>query len=214
MKLIGITGGIGTGKSSVAEMLHKRGWMVVASDQTAKQIMNSDVTVRNVLANLFGDEVLVPNGVDSSLLASKVFGPTEEHRRNLAQLNTLIHPRVLDAHLKTIEEQRTAGTQIMAIETALLFEVELEDGFDWVVVVDAPEEVCIERVMKRSHATAEDVRRRMAEQMSMEEKKGLADFVVDNTTTLEALESAISFVAMIIESFPDPDHAIVEEEAP
>lgn len=214
MKLIGITGGIGTGKSSVAEMLQKRGWFVIASDQTAKEIMASDATVRNALASLFGQEVLAPNGVNAALLASKVFGPTEEHRRNLTQLNTLIHPRVLDAHLETIEEQRSAGTQIMAIETALLFEVELEDGFDWVVVVDAPEEVCIERVMKRSHATAEDVRRRIAEQMPMEEKRGLADFVVDNATTPDALESAVSFVAMIIEAFPDPDDAVVEEEAP
>lgn len=214
MKLIGLTGGIGTGKTSVAEILRKRGWIVYDSDSIAKEVMAVDVDVRQELNHAFGPDILVPQGVDPKRLASLVFGGSEIHHKNLITLNRIVHPRVIDRLLAAIEHERASGSPLVAIETALLYEIDLEDGFDWVVVVDAPEDVCVERVMKRSHATTDEVRRRMAEQMSMAEKRGLADFVVDNATTFEALESAVSFVAMIIEAFPDPDDAQVEEEAP
>ena len=210
MKLIGITGGIGTGKSTVVDILRKRGWKVVASDATAKEIMSSDADVRRELKEAFGEEVLAEQGVNAKVLAGLVFGSSVEHHHRLTVLNKIVHPRVLDAHLATIEAEREKGTSLLAIESALLFEVELEEGFDWVVVVDAPTEVCIERVIKRSGASAEEVQRRMNEQMSMEEKRGLADFVIDNGGSHEDLEGAVGLVAMILETFPDPD----SEEAP
>lgn len=210
MKLIGITGGIGTGKSTVVEILQKRGWKVFASDATAKEIMAADPVVRRELSEAFGEEVLTPEGVNAKVLSGLVFGESAEHHQRLTTLNRIVHPRVLDAHLATIESEREKGTPLMAIESALLFEVELEEGFDWVVVVDAPEEVCIDRVVKRSGASPEEVKRRMSEQMSMEEKRGLADFVIENGGSYEELEGAVGLVAMILESFPDPD----SEEAP
>lgn len=205
MKLIGITGGIGTGKSAVAGLLKGRGWTVYASDDTAKQIMASDPDVRAELKEAFGDDVLTEQGVNAPFLASLVFGPTDEHRSRLARLNQIVHPRVLDAHMQAIEREHAAGASIMAIESALLYEVDLEDGFDWVIVVDAPHDVCVARVMERSTTTAAEVERRMAEQLSMEEKRGLADFVIENGSTLADLERATSMVATIIEAFPDPE---------
>ncbi|MCX6140603.1 MAG: dephospho-CoA kinase [Candidatus Kapabacteria bacterium] len=205
MKLIGITGGIGTGKSTVVEILRKRGWTVYASDQTAKEIMASDDTARAELSASFGKDVLTTSGVDAKLLASKVFGPTPEHHANLMKLNQIIHPRVLDAHIQTIETERTLGSPLVAIESALLYEVELEDGFDWVVVVNAQDDTCVQRVMTRSGTSETEVRRRMAEQMPIEEKRGLADFVIENDGSLKDLEGATALVAMILESFPDPE---------
>jgi dephospho-CoA kinase len=82
---------------------------------------------------------------------------------------------------------------------------ELEDGFDWVIVVDAPHDVCVARVMERSKSTAAEVERRMTEQLAMEEKRGMADFVIENGTTITDLERATAMVAMIIEAFPDPE---------
>ncbi len=205
MKLIGITGGIGTGKSAVAELLRARGWTLYASDATAKEIMATDQEVREELKGAFGPDVLVDHGVNAPLLSSLVFGPTPEHHARLATLNRIVHPRVLDAHMAAIEREARNGTAIMAIESALLFEVDLEDGFDWVVVVDAPEEVCVQRVTERSGLSPEEVRRRIAEQMPMEEKRGLADFVIENGSTREALRSAVDLVATLIETFPDPE---------
>lgn len=205
MKLIGITGGIGTGKSTVSRLLRERGWTVYASDDTAKEIMATDAEVRTELSSAFGADVLTDQGVNAPFLASLVFGPTDEHHARLTRLNQIVHPRVLDAHMHAIEREHAAGTKLIAIESALLYEVELEDGFDWVVVVDAPHDVCVARVMERSKTTAAEVERRMAEQLAMEEKRGMADFVIENGTTLADLERATAMVATIIEAFPDPE---------
>lgn len=200
MTLVGITGGIGTGKSTVSKLLQERGWVVFSSDATAKEIMATDATVRSELARAFGDHILTPSGVNAPLLASLVFGPLPEHERNLDTLNGIVHPRVLDVHMKAIEAEAAKGTKIVAIESALIYEIDLEDGFDYIIVVDAPVETCIDRVTQRSGITCEEVQRRIDNQMPMEQKRGLADFVIDNSGTPETLAQATSTIAMIIEA--------------
>jgi dephospho-CoA kinase len=200
MTLVGITGGIGTGKSTVSKLLQERGWVVYSSDATAKDIMATDATVRSELAIAFGEHILTPNGVNAPLLASLVFGPLPEHERNLDTLNGIVHPRVLDVHMKAIEAEAQNGTPVVAIESALIYEIDLEDGFDYIVVVDAPVETCIDRVTQRSGITPEEVQRRIDNQMPMEQKRGLADFVIDNSSTPEVLAQATSTIAMIIEA--------------
>jgi dephospho-CoA kinase len=200
MTLVGITGGIGTGKSSVSKLLQERGWVVYSSDVTAKEIMASDAEVRAELANAFGEHVLTPEGVNAPLLSSLVFGPLQEHENNLDTLNAIVHPKVLDIHMRAIEEEAAKGTKIVAIESALIYEIDLEDGFDYVVVVDAPSEMCIDRVTHRSGLTRDEVQRRIDKQMPMEQKRGLADFVIDNSKTPEDLTKATATIAMIIEA--------------
>jgi dephospho-CoA kinase len=200
MTLVGITGGIGTGKSSVSKLLQERGWVVYSSDVTAKEIMASDAEVRAELANAFGEHVLTPEGVNAPLLSSLVFGPLQEHENNLDTLNAIVHPKVLDIHMRAIEEEAAKGTKIVAIESALIYEIDLEDGFDYVIVVDAPSEMCIDRVTHRSGLTRDEVQRRIDKQMPMEQKRGLADFVIDNSKTPEDLTKATATIAMIIEA--------------
>jgi dephospho-CoA kinase len=200
MTLVGITGGIGTGKSSVSKLLQERGWVVYSSDVTAKEIMASDAEVRAELAKAFGEHVLTPEGVNAPLLSSLVFGPLQEHENNLDTLNAIVHPKVLDIHMRAIEEEAAKGTKIVAIESALIYEIDLEDGFDYVVVVDAPSEMCIDRVTHRSGLTRDEVQRRIDKQMPMEQKRGLADFVIDNSKTPEDLTKATATIAMIIEA--------------
>ncbi|MFM8770567.1 MAG: dephospho-CoA kinase [Candidatus Kapaibacterium sp.] len=200
MVLVGITGGIGSGKSTVAQIFRERGWTVFASDATAKDIMASDHEARRELAAAFGEQVLTPNGVNAPLLSSLVFGPDPESGKRLATLNGIVHPRVLDVHMKAIQQEEERGTRFVAIESALIYEIDLEEGFDYVVVVDAPHDACVERVIQRSKLTREDVERRMAEQIPMEEKRGLADFVIDNSGSLDDLKGATQTVAMLIEA--------------
>ena len=200
MTLVGITGGIGTGKSSVSKLLQERGWVVYSSDVTAKEIMASDAEVRAELAKAFGEHVLTPEGVNAPLLSSLVFGPLQEHENNLDTLNAIVHPKVLDIHMRAIEEEAAKGTKIVAIESALIYEIDLEDGFDYVVVVDAPSEMCIDRVTHRSGLSRDEVQRRIDKQMPMEQKRGLADFVIDNSKTPEDLTKATATIAMIIEA--------------
>jgi dephospho-CoA kinase len=200
MTLVGITGGIGTGKSSVSKLLQERGWVVYSSDVTAKEIMASDAEVRAELAKAFGEHVLTPEGVNAPLLSSLVFGPLQEHENNLDTLNAIVHPKVLDIHMRAIEEEAAKGTKIVAIESAWIYEIDLEDGFDYVIVVDAPSEMCIDRVTHRSGLTRDEVQRRIDKQMPMEQKRGLADFVIDNSKTPEDLTKATATIAMIIEA--------------
>jgi dephospho-CoA kinase len=102
--------------------------------------------------------------------------------------------------MKAIQEEEDKGTTFVAIESALIYEVDLEEGFDYVIVIDAPHDACVERVIQRSGLTRQDVERRMAEQIPMEEKRGLADFVIDNSGSLDDLKGATQTVAMLIEA--------------
>lgn len=203
MKVIGITGGIGTGKSSVSALLRERGWTVYASDDTAKEIMDTDPEVRQRIAAALGPQVLTPTGeLDRKVMAGLVFGETPEHRKRLEALNAIIHPLVLERHMEELTRHGEEGTPIVAIESALLFEVGLEDGFDYVVVVDADPEECVRRVTSSRGLTPDQVRARMAEQMPMSEKRADADFVIENNGTHEALSKTVNALATILESLP------------
>lgn len=203
MKVIGITGGIGTGKSSVSALLRERGWTVYASDDTAKEIMDSDPEVRKRIAEALGQDVLTPAGdLDRKVMAERVFGETPEYRKRLEALNAIVHPLVLERHMDVLTQHAEEGTPIVAIESALLFEVGLEEGFDYVVVVDADPEECVRRVTSSRGLTPDQVRARMAEQMPMSEKRADADFVIENNGTHEALRKTVNAVATILETLP------------
>ncbi|NQW29782.1 MAG: dephospho-CoA kinase [Ignavibacteria bacterium] len=203
MKIIGITGGIGSGKSTVADLLRKRGWIVYSSDEISKELMQTDVELKTAIVELLGAGVEKDGLLDTDAIAALVFGNSVQHRNRLHALNRLVHPRVLAKHMMNIERHRELGSPLIAIETALLFEVGLQHGFDYVIVVDAPKQVCIDRVVARSGATAADVEARMAEQMNQQDKKGLADFVIDNSSTLEALTKTVNSTAGIVEVMPE-----------
>lgn len=211
MKIIGITGGIGTGKSTVAAMLRERGWPIISSDDVGKELMDNDAEVRAALAGLFGQDVLLPGTVNRGAIAAAIFGSTDEHRRVKKELEKVIHPRVIASNLAWLESQRTAGSPLAAIESALLYEVGLEDGFDHVIVVDAPLDVRVARVRERSGLSEEEVQARIDEQMPMQEKRSAADFVIDNSGTLDNLRNAVQLVAMVIEALPDPEADEAEE---
>ncbi|CAN5446322.1 dephospho-CoA kinase [soil metagenome] len=205
MKVIGITGGIGSGKSSVVSMLRTLGWIVYSSDETAKLLMDTDPTLQDELLPAFGTDVLSDGRIERAVLAARVFGTGEQQKHDLATLNRLVHPRVIQHHLELLEQHDEEGTELVAIESALLFEVGLEDGFDYVILVDAEPEIRIQRVMDRSGLTREHIEARMREQMSPEEKRGLADFVIENNGTVEQLQRATEAIASIVALMPELD---------
>lgn len=204
MKIIGITGGIGTGKSAVAEILRRRGWVVLSSDETAREIMTHDAVVIEAVTNLLGTDVLENGALNRAKIAELVFGSSEEQRQKLTGLNKIVHPRVMDAHMERIAELAEAECPLVAFETALLFETGLDEGMDYVIVVDAPNEVQLARVQQRSNLSKEQVLDRIAQQMSMTEKRNHADFVIDNSGTIADLEKATNTLADIIEILPVP----------
>jgi len=177
LKIIGITGGIGSGKSYVCQLLAAYGLPVYVADDRAKAIMNENEPLRQALINLFGAEVYHPTGaLNRPYLSAQVFG----HPERLAQLNALVHPAVRQDALDFADRHRKAGTRAIVRESALLYDTDAYKDCDYVATVYAPEAVRIRRVMAREGFSEAEVRARIARQLPEEEKMQSADFIIYN----------------------------------
>lgn len=173
MKRVAITGGIGSGKSTVCRALSEiSGAPIYDSDRRAKEIMATHPEVRQDLVEFFGEEVFEGGALNRPLIASQVFGNEEK----LQRLNAIVHPRVVADFELWAESQ---GSEYVILESALLFTSPLVGHYDLAVVVDAPIELRIARCVARDGATAEQIRRRIESQMPAEEMRARADLVVE-----------------------------------
>lgn len=174
MLKIGITGGIGTGKSFVSKIFKSMGVPFYDADKAAKDIMTNSDIVRRGLMDAFGSETYCEDGaLNRKWLADKVFKDPEK----LQVLNGIVHPVVIQNAVDWAEKQRGAYS---LKEAALLYESGSYQSLDYTILVEAPLELRIERVIKRDQVSEEEVLDRMSRQMSEEEKKGYADFIVVN----------------------------------
>lgn len=173
MKVVGITGGIGSGKSTVSAVLLEMGYPVYNADERAKELLNSSADLKSAITAEFGDEIYADGILDRAALAAQVFNDREK----LAKLNALVHPAVA----KDFYAWRSAQTAPAAFkEAAILFESGADKGVDEVVLVSAPEEVRVFRVMARDGVSADEVKSRIANQWNEERKRELADHEVVN----------------------------------
>lgn len=173
MKTVGLTGGIGSGKSTVCKVFRVLGIPVFDSDQEAKRLMVEDESLRAALASRFGEEVIWSNGLDRKVLAEKVFNDPKA----LKDLNALVHPVVRQAFGDWVVLQ-TAPYVIM--EAAILVETGGYKAFNELVVVTAPETLRIQRVMNRDGASEEQVVARVKNQADDAERLAVANHVVYN----------------------------------
>ena len=172
MIIIAITGGIGSGKTFVSNLLKERGIPIYNTDDEAKRLMLSDMEIRRDLIALLGREVYQDGSLNKPLLASYLFADV----RNTAQINRIVHPRVKADFIRWMETYR--NYEIVGMECAILFEAGFEDVVDSVVMVYAPESLRVERAMIRDHATESQIRARIAAQMNDEVKCKRSDFVI------------------------------------
>lgn len=174
MVKLGLTGGIGSGKSYIAGLLAARGVLVYDTDREAKRLMTESPSIRQRLTALLGEEAYAPDDtLNRKLVASYLFASSE----HADVINGIVHPVVREDFLKWSEEQ-TAPCVVM--ECAILFESGFDALVDRVVLVRAPERVCIERAMLRDGATEEQIKARMALQMSDEERSVRSHYIIDN----------------------------------
>jgi dephospho-CoA kinase len=171
--LIGLTGGIGSGKSTVAKIIKSLGIPVFNSDLEAKIIINSNDDVIKSIINEFGN-VYTSKGLDTKKLAKIVFNDSKA----LTILNKIVHPEVKLAFDKWVEKH--SEEKILVKEAAILFETEAFKELDKTILVIAPQELKIKRVVNRDGVDEIDVRRRMEAQMNDEEKLNLANFIIYN----------------------------------
>ena len=162
MYKIGVTGGIGSGKSTVCELLRDRGVAVYDSDSRAKQLMAESEALREQLIAAFGAECYNAEGLNRTFLASKVFGNEEA----LQQLNSIVHPAVRTDFQTWAEQQQSP---YVVLESAILFEAGFETEVDATLVVMAPMPMRLERTMARDGVDKESVMRRMEHQLSDDE---------------------------------------------
>lgn len=170
---IGITGGIGSGKSYVCNLLKQRGLPVYNCDDEAKRLMTESPIIRHQLTALIGENAYRNNELNKSIIAEYLFANAE----NAEKVNGIVHPVVKQDFENWTKEQTTP---IVVQECALLFESGFSDTVDVTVEIYAPKEIRLERAMKRDNATQQQVEARMASQMDEEEKRAQANYCIIN----------------------------------
>lgn len=188
MLVVGLTGGIGCGKSEVRKRLQKSGIRVIDADTLAKEISEKNPAVVSTIKKEFGADIYDAGGkMQRKALATIVFNDS----KRLAALNAIIHPRVIGTVEREIDALREQGEMIVVVEAALHYEVNWNEAMDVMVVVSAPMERRIPRVMQRDGVDEAAVHRRIATQLPIEEKVKRADFVIQNDGDLTALDKKV-----------------------
>lgn len=180
--IVGITGGIGGGKSTLADKLRAEGFEVYDSDMEARRLQNEHPVIREQLIELFGEDIYTEHGLNRSVIASMVF----TNKDLLLKLNKVVHP-VVEAHFQNWVEQNS-GSKFLFVESAILFESGFNKFVDKVIVITAAEEIRIKRVMKRDGSTVEQVQARMSSQISEDYKTSKADFIIHSDDNMPLLD--------------------------
>lgn len=187
MLSVGLTGGIGSGKSEVSRLLGEHGAVIVDADRIAREVVEPGTEGHAAVVAEFGEEILAPDGtLDRPRLGALVFGDPER----LKALNAIVHPLV---GARSAELQRTAGEDAVVVhDVPLLVENGLGPQYDLVVVVDASTETRLDRLVRLRGMTEADARARMAAQATREQRLAVADVVVDNDGSPEQLRERVA----------------------
>jgi len=182
---LGLTGGIGSGKSTAARMFADLGATIIDADAIAKEVLEPGQLGYESIVNKFGDDILDSSGnIDRTILAAKVF----ENSSKLKELEDVVHPEVA-GKVQEIRESLPAGTTVI-YDTPLLVEKKLQDQFDQVIVVLAPEPLRTQRLLARGLAER-DIAARMSKQATDEQRQSVANYVIDNSGTLAQLRAQV-----------------------
>ncbi len=185
---LGVTGGIGSGKTTVCNMLKELGAWVFNADYEAKRIMVEHPDVRHEIKEAFGDKSYTEDGaLNRSYLAEQIFGDAAK----VDMINRIVHPRVFDAFKERRVQAEAAGIRLLVHEAALTFESGGHKHLDAVAVVFAPEKHRIDRVQDRDGASEEQIRKRMLHQIPVDEAIRRADYVIENDGSLEDLRQKV-----------------------
>ncbi|GAC1534493.1 MAG: dephospho-CoA kinase [Marmoricola sp.] len=189
MVRVGLTGGIAMGKSAVSDLLRSRGAVIIDADAIAREVVEPGTPGFDQVVAEFGEEIIDATGaIDRPRLGAIVFADDAARRR----LEAIVHPLVF---LRIVEQEEQAPEDALVVhDVPLLAESGRADTFDAVIVVDAPEELQIERMMRDRGWTESDARARIAAQTTREDRRAIATHVIDNTGTREDLAHRVSEV--------------------
>jgi dephospho-CoA kinase len=191
MLLVGLTGNIGSGKSTVAALLSERGATIVDADVLARRAVETGTAAYASIVERWGTSILATDGLlDRGALRRIVFSEPQE----LEQLNAMVHPAVERMRAVLVEQARQRGDRLVVCDVPLLFERRLTDGYDRIVLVDAPRPVRLERLVRERGLRETEAMEMIVAQMPAELKRARADFVIDNVGTLTQLDQRVTEV--------------------
>jgi dephospho-CoA kinase len=197
VKLIGLTGGIASGKSTVAAILRRLGASIVNADELSREVVQPGQDAWNEITKSFGSDILQEDmTLDRKQLRKIVFDNPEARKK----LEAIIHPRVRALAEKRISELAASGSSVIVYEVPLLFEAQIHLWLRPVVLVACDIETQKKRLLERDHLTELEAQQHIAAQMSLAEKRKLADYVIENDTTLEELEQQVRAVLQKIQA--------------
>ncbi|SHK01927.1 dephospho-CoA kinase [Desulforamulus aeronauticus] len=183
--IIGLTGVIASGKSSVAKYLQELGATVIDADQVARQVVYPDTPALKEIVASFGSGILHPDGtLDRQKLGAMIFADAAARKR----LDAIIHPHIeaaLDEQVTAFKERNPSGSGLLVLEIPLLIEVGWQQKVDQVWLVTVDEEVQLKRLMERDKLTLSQAQQRIASQIPLQEKKKYSDIIIDNSYTPE-----------------------------
>ena len=191
MLLVGLTGNIASGKSTVAQLLSEHGATIIDADVLARRAVEKGSAVYDAIVRRWGTSILAPDGhLDRAALRRVVFRDPKE----LEALNELVHPEVERLRNARIDEAKKRGDRVVVCDIPLLFEKKMVDRFDRIILVDAPRPLRLERLVEERGIRETEAMDMIAAQMPAELKRARADFVIDNGGTLSELERKVDDV--------------------
>lgn len=186
MVTLGVTGGLGSGKSTACKFLAEKGAYVLDADLIAKKLMETDPQIRDEIIEAFGSDVYKDGKLDTQKLAQRAFASEVDQRL----LNDIVHPRVVDYFQEKVDKLRSKY-ELIVLDAPLIFESGFDSRLDHTLLIYTKYKIRLERALRRGNLSREDILRRIDLQMPEEDKRELAEFVIENNGAEEQLKSAV-----------------------
>ncbi|HEY7750948.1 MAG TPA: dephospho-CoA kinase [Ignavibacteriaceae bacterium] len=193
---VGITGNIGSGKSTFCDYLIQKGYPLINADELSKEILSIDLAVRSRIIKEFGEQAFLKNSVNTKYLAEKVFS----NKQKLLKINSILHPIVLKKTDQLCEQYFSSNKNIVFIEAALIYEVKIEKQFDIITVIASDFEIRKQRIIKSGKFSAEQFEKRNSSQVDQDTKIKKADFVFYNNDSIEQLHRKAELYLIMLKS--------------
>lgn len=190
---IAVTGGMGSGKSTVCDYFREQGYTVIVSDDVAKDILVCDANVKQKIIKQFGKDSYKNGVLNRNYLSDKVF-PDE---KNVEIINAIVHPPTIKLINKIVNDE-LQKSNLVFVESALIFEAKMDKDYDHIILVTSEDKEKIKRVVERDNITADKVKKRLDNQVPEKQKKSKVDFVIENKSNIEDLKMRAAFILSIL----------------
>ncbi len=192
---VAITGGIGSGKSLVSSYFENKGYPVIRADDVAKELMLNDESVKKKIIKIFGEQSYNGNKLNTKFLSEKIFINSE----NVAKINSIVHPSTIKK-IEEVIQRHFQSTEIVFIESALVFEAKIQKNFDFIILVYSKKNIRMNRTMARDKSGEEEIGKRISFQIPDEKKKERVHFVIENNSTIEELKIRAEFILQLLKN--------------